>query len=87
MSVSCVQEVAEEAGQRPGSEVITLFSCSIQLSTKFILLINIKMPTIVGIRTFISTIYTTSESMKVRKAFNFQYFNFYEQLKFRAQLS
>ena len=49
---------------RPGPEVIKLFSCSTQLSTKFqlfmetkiltnedefIMLINVKMPTIVGI--------------------------------------
>ena len=64
----------------PGSEVIKLFSCSTQLSTKFqlliklkcrqmkkflavslsddvfIILINIKMPTIVGILTFMSRI-------------------------------
>ena len=33
----------------PGPEVIKLFSYSTQLSTKFILLINVKMPTIVGI--------------------------------------
>ena len=33
----------------PGFEVIKLFSCSTQLSLKFILLINVKMPTIVGI--------------------------------------
>ena len=39
----------------PGPEVIKLFSCSTQLSMKFILLINIKM-TIVGILTFISRI-------------------------------
>ena len=32
-----------------GPEVIKLFSCSTQLSMKFFLLINIKMPTIVGI--------------------------------------
>ena len=31
-----------------GPEVIKLFSCSTQLNTKFILLINFKMPTIVG---------------------------------------
>ena len=30
------------------------FSCSIQLSMKFFLLINVKMPTIVGILTFMS---------------------------------
>ena len=39
---------------RPGPEVIKLFSCSTQLSRKFFLLINVKMPTIVGILTFIS---------------------------------
>ena len=41
-----------------------LFSCSTQLSTKFILLINVKMPTIVGILTFISKINTASEKLK-----------------------
>ena len=40
----------------PGTEIIQLFSCSAQLSLKFILLINVKMPTIVGILTFISRI-------------------------------
>ena len=44
-------------------EVIKLFSCSTQLSTKFILLINVKMPTFVGILTFISMINTTSERL------------------------
>ena len=43
-----------------------LFSCSTQLSTKFFLLINLKMPTIVGILTFISMINTTSERLKAR---------------------
>ena len=47
----------------PGPEVIKLFSYSTQLSTTFILLINIKMPAIVGILTFISTINTTSERL------------------------
>ena len=37
-----------------GPEVIKLFSCSTQLSMKFFLLINVKMPTIVGILTFLS---------------------------------
>ena len=50
-----------------GSEVMKPFSRSNQLSTKFILLINVKMPTIVGIITFISIINTTSESLKVKK--------------------
>ena len=33
----------------PGPEVIKFFSCSTQLSMKFFLLVNVKMPTIVGI--------------------------------------
>ena len=52
-----------------------------QLSRKVIMLINVKMPTIVGILTFISTINSTSDCKKARKVFNFQYyFSFYEQL-------
>ena len=38
----------------PRPEVIKLFSCSTQLSIKFFLLINIKMPIIVGILRFMS---------------------------------
>ena len=38
----------------PGPEVIKLFSCSTQLSMKFFLLIIVKMPTVVGILTFMS---------------------------------
>ena len=38
----------------PGPKVIKLFSCSTQLSMKFFLLINVKMPTVVGILTFMS---------------------------------
>ena len=72
---------------RTGPKVIKLFLCSTPLSRKFILLINVKMPTIVGILTFISMINTTFERLKVRNFFICQYFSFYEQLKFRAQLS
>ena len=43
---------------------IKLFSYSTQLSTKFILLINVKMPTIVGILTFINMINTIFERLK-----------------------
>ena len=68
-------------------EVIKLFSCSTQLSMKFILIINVKMPIIVGILTFISMINTTSEGLKARNFLNCRYFSFYGQLKFRAQLS
>ena len=54
--------------------------------TKFILLINVKMPTIVGILTFISLINTTFDRLKARDFFICWYFTFYEQLKFRAQV-
>ena len=37
-----------------GPEVIKLFSCSTLLSIKLFLLVNVKMPTIVGILTFVS---------------------------------
>ena len=50
---------------RSGSEVIKLFPCSTQLSTNFILLINVKMPTIVGIFTFISMINTASQRLSM----------------------
>ena len=42
------------------------FSCSTQLSKKFILRINVKIPTIVGILTLINT---TSERLKARNFF------------------
>ena len=68
----------------PGLEVINLLSCSTQLSMNFILPINVKIPAIVGILTFISMINTTSERLKARHFFICQYFGFYVQLKFRA---
>ena len=40
-----------------------------QLSIKSIMLINVKMPTIVGILTFISMINTTSEKLHARNFF------------------
>ena len=62
----------------PGLEIIKLYSCSIQLNSKFILLVNVKIPTIVGILTFISMINTTSERLKARNFFISQHFSFYE---------
>ena len=41
----------------------------------------------VGILTIIIMINTTSERLKARNSFICQYFSFYEQLKFRAQVS
>ena len=67
--------------------VINLFSCSTQLSTEFILLINVKMPTIVAILTFISRKNTPFERLKARNFFICWYFSFYEQEKFCAHTS
>ena len=69
--------------RNPSPEVIKKFSCSTWLS----MLINVKVPTIVGILTFMGRINTTSERLKARNIFICQYFSFYEQLKFHAQLS
>ena len=59
-----------------GTEVIKVFLCSTQLSTKFILLINVKMPTIVGILTFKSRINAASQSSKARKVLCLSVFSF-----------
>ena len=45
----------------------SIFSCSTELSIKFILLINEKMPTMVDIFTFISRINTESKCFKQKK--------------------
>ena len=71
---------------RPGPEIVKLFPCSTQLSTKFILLITI-VGIIVGILTLISMINTMFEKLKARIFFICRYFSFYEQLKIHAQLS
>ena len=47
---------------------------------KFIMIINVKMATIVGILTFISMINKTSENLKARKIIIFQHLSFYKQL-------
>ena len=48
----------------------------------FIMLINVKMPTIVGILTFISMINTTSESLKARKKEKISILDFISSSKF-----
>ena len=50
----------------------------------FIMLINVKMLTIVGILTCISMINKTSEGLKQEKYLFFSILVFYEQLKFHA---
>ena len=51
------------------------------------MLINVKMPTIVGILTFMGMINTTAESLKARKVNIFKCLSFYKQFNFHAQLS
>ena len=60
-------------------------TCSTQLRLKFILLINVKMPTVVGILKFMSRINVLI--LQPEFFINFEYFNIYERLKFHAQLS
>ena len=64
LNLSPVKGLNKQCRPRSDPELIKLFPCSTQLSTKFILLINVKMQTIVGIFTFISMINTTSERLK-----------------------
>ena len=59
----------EDADRIPGPEVINLFSRSTELSMKIFLLIVVKMPTIVGILTFMSgknSILSVPEPVKSR---------------------
>ena len=51
------------------------------------MLINVQMPTIVGILTFISMLNATSESLKARQVGIFKQFSYYKQSKFHAHLS
>ena len=51
-----------------GPEVIKLFSWATQLSIKFFLLINVKMPTIVGILTFMRGRIAFSAYLSLKKA-------------------
>ena len=64
------QTVSKEDSDRiPGPEVINLFSRSTELSMNIFLLINVKMPTIVGILTFMSgknSILSVPEPVKSR---------------------
>ena len=65
-----------------GPEVLKLIST--QQSMKFILLIYVKMPTIVGILTFISRIYDWLWRFKPEISIDFGHFSIYETFKFHA---
>ena len=86
-SILWIYRLSNNKSVKPGPGVIKLFPCSTQLSIKLIMLINVKMPTIVGILSFVSMIKTATENLKARNIFIFKHFCFYERLKFHAQLS
>ena len=73
--------------KKSGPEVIKLFSCSTQLSMKFYPLINVKMPTIVGILTLMSGKNSIQGLPQPKTSRISWYFYTYEHLKFHAQLS
>ena len=79
--------ISDKARYKPGAEVIKISSCSTQLSIAFILLIDVKMPTIVGMLTFISRVNECLLSLKHEMSIDCGYFTIHEQFKFHAQLS
>ena len=78
---------AFSSGMLPSPKVIKLFSCSAQLRLKFSLLINVKMPTVIGILTFISRINYCLMGFIQDFSTDLGYFSINELLKFHAQLS
>ena len=79
--------VANSVIMDSGPEVIKLFTCSTQLSMKFFPLLNVKMPTIVGILTCISWKNNILGLTAPEKSRISWYFYTYEYLEFHAQLS
>ena len=76
------QEISANADQ-----VIKLFSCSTQLSTKFQLLIKTKIPTNEEVSCLKSLRCCHYHAYKCKKANNCWHFNIYELDIFHAQLS
>ena len=64
--IRTLQELILSFERSPGPEVIKHFSCSTQQRIKFILLIEVKIPIMVGILTYISMINTIFERLKAR---------------------
>ena len=70
-----------------GPKVMKNISCSTQLSMKFFLLINVKMPTIVGILTFKNKKNSIIGLSEPENAEFLDILYTYAHLKFHAQLS
>ena len=81
MHISTVWTIASlYAGiSSPGPEVIKLFSCSTELSTKFQLLIKTKIPTNEEVSCFKPLGCCIYHANKCKNANNFWHFNIYEQ--------
>ena len=79
--LACFKPPIVKQNVSTGPLVIKLFSCSTQLSMEFILLINVKMSTIVGILTFISRINDWLWLFKPEIFMDIGYFDICEQLK------
>ena len=72
---------------RPGPEVRKLFSCSTQLSMKFVLFINLKILTKVLNFFHAQLSWASSAELSMKKVLFFWYFYLYDQVKFHAELS
>ena len=70
----CIKEQELSEDKKSVPEVIKNFSCSTQLSMEFFLLINVKMPTIVGILTFMNMKNSIISLSEPKKMLNFQCF-------------
>ena len=68
--------------RKPGPEVIKLFPCLTQLSTKFKLLIKTELPTNEEVYCFKSLRCCIYHANKCKNANNCWHFNIYEQDKF-----
>ena len=79
-----IESYTKQKVERIGPEVIKLFSCSTQLSMKVFLLINVKMPTYVGILTFMSGKNSIQDLSEPKKAEFLDIFYTYEHSKFHA---
>ena len=84
MTSICSDDVASRIARPRGYKT---FLCSTRLSINFFLLINVKMPTIVGILIFMSRKNSILGLSEPEKCWISWYFYTYEYLKFHAQLS
>ena len=83
----CKTAVVAIQTERSGPEVIKLFHSQLSWAWYFCQLINVKMPTIVGILTFMSRKNSILSLSEPENCWISWYFHTCEHLKFHAQLS